>query len=414
MRNPSFVAFLSSACLLALASPAAAQTGVTFRGYGTLGVVHSDNDRADYLVDPFKPNGPGRSGSWSGDVDSRLGVQANAQIAPGLSGVLQVLSQQRYDNSYRPVVEWANLKYEFTPDFSVRAGRIVLPAYMLTDSRRVGYTNPWVRPPVEVYSMVPVTSSDGADATLRFPLGDALNSVQVTVGRSDSRFPAVAGFESGTAKARRLFAVIDTIERGFATFRASYGQAALTIDAFDPLFDAFRQFGPPGEEVAARNELKDRRVTFAGLGASYDPGSWFAMAEWARFDTHSVLSARQSWYASAGYRLGAVTPYATFGQTRNAGNRSDPGLSLAGLPPPLLPAAAGLNGALNAQRAAVADQRTVSVGLRWDFLRNAALKLQYDEVRPQSGSPGTFRTAQPGVESPRRTRLFSAAVDFVF
>src|SRR5438105_13944045 len=121
---------------------AAAETAVSFSGYGTVGAVHSDNDQGDYLVDAFKPNGPGASHSWSADVDSRFGAQVSAQFTPQISAVLQVLSQQRFDNSYRPTVEWANLKYDVTPDLSVRAGRVVLPVFMVTDSRRVGYANP--------------------------------------------------------------------------------------------------------------------------------------------------------------------------------------------------------------------------------------------------------------------------------
>jgi hypothetical protein len=186
--------------------------GVSFSGYGTLGVAHSDNDHADYIADAFHPNGPGFSRSWSGDVDSRLGGQVTAAFTPNLSAVLQVTLQQRYDNTYRPMVEWANVKYQATSDFSVRAGRVVLPVFMVTDSRLVGYANAWVRPPVEVYSLIPVTSSDGVDASYRMHWGDATNTIQVTLGSSDSKFPDAAGYGQGTAKARSIEAVADTWE----------------------------------------------------------------------------------------------------------------------------------------------------------------------------------------------------------
>jgi len=162
---------LALAACVALATAANAEPTFSFSGYGTLGVVHSDNDQADYLADVFKPNGPGATRSWSPDVDSRLGAQVSATFTPSLSAVIQVLAQQRYDNSYTPVVEWANVKWAITPDASVRLGRMVLPVFMVTDSRRVGYSNPWVRPPVEVYSLVPVTSHDGIDGSFRFAAG---------------------------------------------------------------------------------------------------------------------------------------------------------------------------------------------------------------------------------------------------
>jgi hypothetical protein len=386
----------------------------TLSGYGTVGAIHSDENRADYLVDVFKPNGPGRSRSWTADADSRLGLQGSALLTSELSAVVQVLAQQRYDNSYRPTVEWANLKYEVTPDFSVRFGRVVLPIFMVTDTRRVGYANPWIRPPVELYSLVPVTSNDGFDASYRFVAGGYTNTVQLSVGRSDSKFTNASGFEAGTAKVRQLVALNDSIEKGFATLRLSVGRAALTIEALRPLFDAFRQFGPPGADIADRYSVEGRHVTFVGVGGSYDPGHWFAMAEWARFATHSVVGNKSAWYASAGYRVNSFTPYLTYARVKVDSNTSDPGLPLAGLPPQVAPVAAFINATLNQQLNLAPAQHTMSAGVRWDFAKNAALKLQYDRVKLGENSRGTFGNFAPDFRPGSRVQLFSAAVDFVF
>ena len=62
-----------------------------FSGYGTVGLAHSDNNQADYLIDEFKPNGPGYTHAWSADVDTRLGLQFSAQFTPTVSAVVQVL-----------------------------------------------------------------------------------------------------------------------------------------------------------------------------------------------------------------------------------------------------------------------------------------------------------------------------------
>ena len=401
---------------LAACSAALAQETprLTLSGYGTAGIVHSDDEHADYVIDQFKPNGPGATRSWSADVDSRIALQLTANLMPRLTGVVQVVSQQRYDNRYVPVVEWANIKWQVTPDVSVRAGRIVLPIFMVTDSRKVGYANPWVRPPVEVYYMVPLTSSDGVDATWRRTFGENTHSLQVTAGRSDAKFPPQPSIGSGVAQVRDIFAAVYTFERGFFTGRVNYGQAKLTIEQYDPLFAGFRQFGPPGAAIADRYEVRGRKADFVGVGFSYDPGAWFATGEWAHFDTHSIVGAKQAWYASGGYRFGKVTPYATYAHIEPYGATSDPGLPLAGLPPPLAAAGAQLNGLLNAQLSVVPRQTTWSVGLRWDFLRNAAIKVQWDRVRRADGSIGTFANLQPGFTPGGTVNIVSAAVDFVF
>ena len=405
------------ACAVAIGHagmPASAQPTFDFRGYGTLGVVHSSDDRSDYLVDAFKPDGPGATRRWSAEVDSRLGAQVDAAFTPRLSAVVQVLAQQRYDDRYEPVVEWANLKYELAPELNVRAGRIVLPVFMVTDSRRVGYANPWVRPPVEVYSLVPVTHNDGVDAAYRLAVGDFSATFHGTYGRSDSKFSGGSSLGTGTAEGRHLTVLSAAVERGAASFRASYGSARLTVREFDPLFESFRGFGPPGAAIADRYDVERRRVAFAGIGATYDPGRWFAMAEWARFDTRSIIGRRSAWYVSAGPRIGKWTPYATYARLRVESETSDPGLPVAALPPALAPAAAALNAGLNAQLGGLAAQRSASIGARWDFMRNVALKTQFDRIRRASGSPGTFGRLQPGFERGGRADIFSLAVDFVF
>jgi hypothetical protein len=386
----------------------------SFSGYGTVGVAHSSERNADYLVDEFKPSGPGHTDGWSPDVDSRVGAQVTARFAPRLSAVVQVISQQRYDDTYRPVVEWANVKYEATPDFSVRAGRIVLPIYMVTDSRRVGYANPWVRPPVEVYSLVPVTSVDGIDANWRTVLGDFTATVQATYGRTDSRFPDASGFNAGMAEARHVLAAVATLERGFATLRVNGGRADLTIAAFRPFEDAYRQFGPPGRAIADRYSVDDRKVDFVGVGAMYDPGRWFATAEWARFATHSVLGTKSAWYVSAGHRFGRWTPYLTYARMRADSATSDPGLDPQGLPPEAAATAQFLNATLNHTLGLIPQQRTISAGVRWDFARNAAFKLQLDEVRVDDDSRGTFGNFQPGFAPGATARVVSAVVDFIY
>lgn len=416
MNGSESFRFGALAAALVAAAPALAQQlpNVSFSGYATLGIAHSNNRDADYLSDVFKPNGPGHSRAWSADVDSRAGIQATANVTSKLSAVLQVVTQQGYDNSYRPTVEWANVKYQITPDVALRAGRVVLPVFMVTDFRRVGYANPWVRPPVELYSLVPITTIDGADGAWRTSFGETRNTLQATYGRTDAKFPNASGFEAGTAEVRNAFAVADTVELGSASLRVNYGRADLTVAALAPLMDGLRQFGPRGIALADRYDVNGRKVDFLGVGATYDPGKWFVMAEAARFDTHSLLGAKRAWYASGGYRFGAFTPYVTFSRVRAASATSDAGLPLAGLPPQAAATAAVLNTMLNKQLARVTQQRTVSAGVRWDVGRNVALKVQYDQIRTGDTSFGTFGNVQPGFLPGTRVGVLSAVADILF
>lgn len=408
---------------------------LSFRGFGTIGVAHSTEDQADFLAQDLQGAGAGHGRAWSPDVDSRLGVQLNADITPQLSGVLQVVAEQRHDKSYRPRVEWANLKYEVTPDFNIRAGRIVLPILMVSDSRKVGYAQPWVRPPVEVYSLIPLTSSDGIDMSYRLSFGDVNNTLHVGIGLRDIS----AGLpDGGDVIAKDGWVISDTLEYGNASLHVAYARSKVTVEAFRPLFGGYRDYAAGaaalpfglGTQAAAdasalteKYDPDNKRFTILSIGGSYDPGNWFVMAEWAQTESKSVYGKRQGWYATSGYRFGAFTPYVSYAEAKLKSNQSDSGLaalSMTGSPfidpfiSGLNDGAAQLNAKLNEQLSGAAIQKTVSLGVRWDFARNAALKLQYDHSRLGSGSPGTLDHLQPGFEPGGKFEVFSATVDFVF
>jgi hypothetical protein len=404
----------AGAALLALWSLPAYADGVddpsifSFGGFGTLGVVHSSEHQADFTTSYFQPNGAGYTRAWSASVDSLIAAQVTANFTPELSAVLQVISEQNYDNTYWPHIEWADVKYQITPDLSVRVGRIVLPSFLISEERHVGYANPWLRPPVEIYGLIPITNNDGVDASYRLKIGDITQTLAATFGSSKPSIPA-----HGSVESKRNWLVADTIEYGAMTLHIAYEETSLTVEYLGALFNAFRQFGPQGNALADKYDLQHKRVTFFGFGGMYDPGDWFAAAEWGATDLDSVLGKTTGWYVSSGYRLGKLTPYLIYGVAK-ADNLSDPGLTVSSLPPALAGAAAGLNSALNSVLSTKRVQSTISAGTRWDFTRNADLKLQFDRTRIGSGSTGELINLQPGFALGSRLNLLSVTFDFVF
>ena len=381
----------------------------SFSAFGTLGAVHSSQGLADFTSSIFQPNGAGYTRSWSADVDSLIGAQLSARITPELSAVVQIIAEQNYDGTYTPHVEWANIKYQFTPDLSIRIGRAELPTFLFSDTRKVGYTYPWVRPPIEVYSLLPITASDGGGFSYRLNLGDLTNTTQGSLVQSNTQQPN----NRGTAIARDSFNISNTTEYKSLTFRASYQHARLTIASLDGFLDNFRMFGPQGVAIADKYDSDNKTVVTEVIGASYDPGHWFVISEWGHTRFNSFLGENTAWYASGGYRVGKFTPYVTYAQGSAASN-SDPGLTVSGLPPALAGFAAGLNAGLNGLLESIPEQKTVSIGVRWDFIKNLDLKLQADHTRLGADSFGTLINIQAGLRPGGTVNLFSATVDFVF
>ena len=381
----------------------------SFSGFGTAGEVHSSEDKADFVNSNFQPNGAGYSRAWSPEVESLIGAQISAHFTPELSAVVQAIAEQNYDGTYTPHVEWANIKYQITPDLSVRVGRFELPTFLYSDTRKVGYTYPWVRPPIEVYNLLPITASDGGGFSYSANLEDFTNTTQGSFVQSNTPLPN----NRGTAFARDSINFSNTSEYKSLTVRVSYQHARLTIASFDGLLDTFRLFGPQGIVIADDYNSDSKPVVTEVIGASYDPGHWFLISEWGHNRSDSILGENTAWYASGGIRAWKFTPYLTYAHESAAIN-SDPGIPLAGLSPAQAGMAAGLNAALNAILQGIPAQSTVSLGARWDAVKNVDLKVQFDHTRLGADSNGTLINVQRGFQPGGTVNVISATLDFVF
>ncbi len=391
------------------ASGKSAGPGWTLSGFGTIGAVHSSERNADYTASVLKYDGAGATRNWSPNVDSRLGAQLDLRLNRQWTAVLQVVSEQGLDNSYRPRIEWANVKYQATPDLALRLGRIALPMFLAADYRKVGYAYPWIRPPVEIYNSLAFTSSDGVDASWRWSVGPVRNASQLFYGRDK-----VSLGEGLDAYGRGILGFSNTSDWGALSLRANLIRAESTTGIGEQLFRAFEAAGPAGSAIAQRYRIDHKLATIASVGLNYDPGNWFLMAEASRTRTETLLGSTRSAYASAGVRLGSFTPYLIAAQVRATSATRDDGLPTRGLPPALAAQAAQLNYGLNLLLATIPQQDTRAAGLRWDLASNMALKLQYDRVTPHKGSRGTLINLTPAFRSGRTAHVASVALDFVY
>jgi predicted porin len=401
----------------------------TLRGYGTAGLVYSDEDRADFVSTMHvQPEGAGYSDDVSMVVDSKNALQLDMTLTDRFSGVVQIISEGVNNNTwdgdpnkrFHPSLEWANLSYRLTDEVTVRAGRIVSPFFMSSEYRKVGFASHWVRPPVEVYGAQPYTSSDGGDITYRTKLGAATNTLRTHYGKQALRTET---FKAGV----EVWGVNDGVEIGALTLRAAYLNIkfATTEDQMGPLFSMFVQGAGavPGAEaaVAEARRLQDVYNPYLGqgleqyaVGVSYDPGNWFVMAEMVESASDGLVLDTTSGYVSGGYRLNKLTPYATYSRTKSH-TRNERGIPTAGLPLPL----AGLAGVIDTTidglvQDQISSQQTVAVGVRWDFASSLALKAQYDYVDLERDSLGMLVNQQADFERGSNVNVLSIALDFVF
>ncbi|WP_374360608.1 hypothetical protein [Pseudoduganella danionis] len=387
----------------------AAPGALRISGFGTLGYVHSNEDQADYSASALNPGTAGASKVWSPDVDSRLGVQADWLLSPHWSVVVQLVAERSLQNGYAPQLEWANVKYQFSPELNLRLGRIALPLLLVGDYRKAGYALPWVRPPVELYGAIPITNSDGVDANYRWASGEMTHITQLFYGHADVPFKAQA-----RAKAQAMTGLSHIATLGALSVRLSAMTTRVSANLAPELFDGLREAGAAGAALEARYALDNARTGTVALGFSYDSCAWFLTGEAASMTSHSFLGHRSAAYLSGGLRFGDWTPYLAYAIAQPVSPIADPGLPLSGLDGTRLARSSRLNSGLNYLLSSIPHQHSLTAGVRWDVARNYALKMQYERLMPVSGTRGTLIHVQPGFRAGHAISVFSAALDFVF
>jgi hypothetical protein len=408
MRTRIAVAVVAAALASGTACAQQAYPDVTFSGFGTLGAVRTDSDAGRYATSVLQPGGA--RDSWDVRTDSLIAGQVNARFTPQLSFVGQAVANRNAEDDFMPHAEWAFLRYAVTPELALRGGALAVPVFMLSDSRLVGLSFPWVRPPTALYSQAPITNFRGVDLTWQRSVGDATFTVQPYLGKAPTKVPSSTGGPVVLAHLDRMAGISASAELHAWTVRAGYFRSRFTYHSgtTDALFAGLAQVAPlvpAAGDLASQLSAVDKNLSFASVGIAYDGPRAFFQAEYGRRKADFFLANTNAWYASFGYRFGNIMPHVTVSSvdvtSRTSQNVIPPLPALAAL-------AAGVNSLLAGQNIA---QDTVAVGMRWQFAPSADLKVQWDRVRLPNGAVGNF-IGTPGFAD--RVNVYSAAVDFVF
>ena len=411
---------LAASVLLVLAtagkaSPVAAED-LRLSGFGTLG--YSRDNRADLAATrdiSQKPQGGYAAGpSWV--MDSRLGAQLEYRLLTDVDLVGQVVLRDHFQASVDASIELAYLAVRPQSQTDIRLGRINYDAFLMSDHRNVGYAYTWVRPPLEFYGWIPIFSIDGADAAYNIDTGDAHWRIKAQAGRSKLSIPIGDGYDF---RANNMLGLSLTRQTSLWRLKAAYSRFSIgsEVPAFAPahagldqvIAAAIPQVSAEAAMLRQKFSFKDARISYATLGAVYDDGAWISQAELGKSTaTADVVPSASMAYASVGRRFGAWTPYLALSASRpDRGSYSAAanwGAFNAALRDPVI-----FN--LNTTRI---DQETLTLGSRWDFHRQAALKLQWDGVTIKPSGYGLWwrNLAINGQQS--RVSQLSATLDFVF
>lgn len=404
--------------------------GWDITGFGTIG--YAQTDKYNDLV--LKRNITQKSETIEDNpwlIDTRLGLQMRKELSPGWDAVGQIVAQEKVENSLEEAIEMAFVRYHSGENFSFRLGRMILDTFQLSDYRNVGYSYHWVRPPTEFYGWIPFSHYDGFKAVYEIGDFDSLIRFEAFIGKSKSTVNI--GYKDDETsknyvKSAPVYGGGVTWEKDDLTLRAYISRyrfvdntnalKALLGYVDNPAIDFYWS---EAKQIASDYAIKNAKVTYGAIGFSWTPGPWHYQGELsfvnaANYGTYDGERA----YIQVGRRFGDFLPHLTY--SRSWDNRDfpyDP-------PAPTGDNAidAGFNVLYNSYlkdnlSSGKINQYTLSLGVRWDFATQKALKLQCDRTTLNENSLGIFPT-QNTVDGQERhfskdTRTWcSATLDWVF
>ncbi|QEP44400.1 hypothetical protein D5085_15460 [Ectothiorhodospiraceae bacterium BW-2] len=389
--------------LLTAATVVAASDRMTLYGFGTLAMACFDNSEADFRHNSLS-EGPGRSRRCDAELDSKAGAQLNYRVSPTIEGSLQAALSKKSDNDFAPTVTIASLLYTPSPAWNFTLGRYQNPNLIHSASRLVTYTQPWVRPPREVYGAIPVYDVDGVEVSYHADLGGV---------SLESRFGIYTSEEILNINEEPIEASVD--KNIFVNFTGFYNNITLQMGlisgattaepaAITALVTTLSQLGYHGLAEEMSHQEADSLYLYGGF--IYESGQWLLTGEMIHSEFDSYLSGTDGTYLTVGRYLDKWLLHLTWGWRERAGRD----ISAQVTQPPL---AASLEGVRSASSIA---HDTLVLGVNYSLSEQMILKSQLDWIRPRAGDAGASYVNHSSAynrDDPGRDLLFTIALDFI-
>ncbi|MDO9104032.1 MAG: hypothetical protein Q7U57_03620 [Methylovulum sp.] len=385
----------------------------TVKGFGTFGASGTDTDRLGFRSDIKQTSGV--TEDWAIDTDSRMGLQLDVDINDSWHAMAQWVARNSTGDFFEQNLDWAFLRWRPRNDLDIRAGRLGIDTFMLSEYRNVGYAYLWTRAPHEFYAGLPVYHFDGVDIAKKYSVNDGTLTVKFFGGRSFTQVPTNV---SGSAEQNLVLAGGKlAYEYGNWNARISYNysQTNNELAPLQPLLDALNRpdinsVWPDAQYFVPYLATKNQSVHFSSMGLAYDDGIWLTQMEASYTDTNiNLYPSVANAYLSMGRRFGKVTLYSLFGISESIHNPvkvSNPLMPI----PDVVQLRNVTDQLINTNGV---DEKSISLGLRWDVSQNIALKTQWSHYWLGNDGVSLWLPAAAG-PTPDTVNVWSVGMDFVF
>jgi hypothetical protein len=290
---------------------------------------------------------------WQLDQESLLGLQLNAKLTSSVSATMQVVSRPSSYNvgNYEPTIDWAYASWKVSEDWTLQAGRKRIPLYYYSDYLYIGYAYPWVRPSADVYGW-PIFAYDGVTALYTRELGTTGWSMNASLwsGNFTDKDSAYMGKLYYGTKVEESW---KRIQGGWV----GVSNGVVELRLMHSMYQETTKSTATDGSVSVINDSVFSRVVGASLNVDYE--AWLLRAELNKSSQRPNDPSKfvyNYYLLGGGYKVGQFTPMFTMSRYM-----TEP-----------------------TTMAAQEGSLTRSASVRWDFMKNTALKLQYDDKKDLS------------------------------
>jgi hypothetical protein len=401
---------------------------VRVSGFGTVGVVSADSDQFGYRSD-FSKTGGVFKGDFDFSESTNLGIQFDIIASEEIDIVVQAVYRDQQELNLKSALNLAFIRYSPNANWSFRLGRTAYDLFLLTEYRDIGYAYTWAHVPSEIYGVLPHRYLDGADVTYSKPLDDLTFSAKLFYGKNEF---AVTAFSAPDAPPFRFDNIVGlALDFQFVNWEIAVNHTQLKFDsqAIKPLIEGLTQLNafvpnfsviwPNAVDFANAADLDNRKGTYTSLSGQYRFKKVTLISELAKIKTDTLsVQGVESGYLSSIYHTNAHNFFASIAFSKS--EKFD--LDSSGIILPALEQVLGGIDAFNASKLLLnyysLNQKTISVGWRWDFDENMSFKLQLDHTRIDDGG-STFwqppaENAMPDTNRTGHVNVLFANVSFLY
>lgn len=384
MKNRQLHSILTATlagCVGLTAVPAQAENWadrISISGFAS--ATYQGTDEEAYFNGEATEEGINEDGSFKG---TKLGLNLRANISDRMTVAGQLLSEA--SGHYATHLDWAFATFKITDEFTAKVGKSKFPVGLVNEYRDVGYVQPWLATPEVIYTELNTTNTTAATRTAPNVTREAYTGASLNWHTTAGAWTWDANLYGGSTpmegsdvkKLRGLTVNLDWDDT--VQFTAStYAGVMRNVPAF--IADGVTGL-PVANPMTAMNG-KEHSVDLIGVKADWNNVILYAEVANTTMETMKAMSG-DAWYITVGYRFDKWLPHYTYQSYENDAKGN---------------------------AAQYTQYNISSLGLRYELMRNTALKFDVAQIDHKNGA-GLFDRIP---NDAGKIMKFGVGVDYVF